>query len=60
LTVSNLDAGPYTLYIGNFGNTQESVSFQVTLTSVAGARAVPASSATGALKSALRGMTVVH
>ena len=33
LSVPGLTAGTYTLYVANFGNTDESVAYQVTLTS---------------------------
>ena len=45
LTVPNLAAGTYTLYVANFGDTDESVAWQVTLTSTS---ANSASSATTA------------
>jgi hypothetical protein len=37
LSVPNLTAGPYTLYVANLSSTTESVSYQITLTSVPGA-----------------------
>lgn len=43
LSVPNLAAGPYTLYVGNRGPADESVSFQITLTSVPGASAASVS-----------------
>jgi hypothetical protein len=48
LTVPNLAAGTYTLYVVNFGDTDESVAYQVTLTSASG------SSASSATTSAVR------
>ena len=32
--VANAPAGPYTLFVGNFGTTEESISFQVLLTTL--------------------------
>ena len=58
-SVPNLGAGPYTLYVGNFGNTQDSLSFQITLASLPGATAASRTS-TGAIKSALSGMTIIR
>jgi len=60
LSVPNLAAGPYTLYIVNFGNTQESMSFQITLTSLPGATAASTPSTTGSIKRALSGMAVLR
>jgi len=58
LSVPNLAAGPYTVYIANFGATQESVSFQFTLTSVPGASVASAPSARfGVVKGFLNGTT---
>lgn len=37
VSASDLAAGAYTLYIGNFGPTEESVGFQITLTTSSGA-----------------------
>ena len=39
LSVSNLTAGPYTMYIVNWGSTQESVGYQITLAGPPGASA---------------------
>ena len=55
LTVPNLAAGTYTLYVANFGDTDESVAYQITLTS-ASASASSATTATvrrGAAKGTL-------
>jgi len=60
LSVPNLAAGPYTLYVVNWGNTQESMSFQITLTSLPGATATATPSTTGSIKSALSGMAVLR
>ena len=60
LSVPNLAAGAYTLYIANFGDAQDSMSFQVTLTSLTGARSVSRPSATGTLKSVLSGIAVAR
>jgi hypothetical protein len=46
LSVPNLAAGVYTLYVANFGDTDESVAWQVTLTS-ASAGSVSAATRTG-------------
>ena len=55
LSVPNLAAGPYTVYVGNFGPTDESISIQVTLTSTPGASTASASSTKfGGLKAPLR------
>ena len=43
LSVPNLAAGPYTVYVGNFGPTDESISIQITLTSTPGASAASTS-----------------
>ena len=40
LSAPNASAGPYTLYIGNRGPTEESVSYQVVLTTGGGASSV--------------------
>lgn len=40
LSVPNLAAGAYTLYIANFGSSDESIGYQVTLTNVPGATAM--------------------
>ena len=45
LTVPNLPAGTYTLYIVNFGDTDESVAWQVTLTSTSASSASSATTA---------------
>ena len=49
VSVPNLAAGPYTLYVVNWGDTDDSVGYQVTLTSPSGASAsaVPSTSAGG-------------
>ena len=60
LSVPNLAAGPYTLYVVNWGNTQESMSYQITLTSLPGATATPTRSTMGSIKSALSGMGVLR
>ncbi len=54
LSVSNLTAGPYTLYIVNWGSTDDSVGYQITLTSLPGAAAssMPSTSV-GGIKAAL-------
>jgi hypothetical protein len=46
LTVPNLAAGTYTLYVANFGDTDESVAWQVTLTSASASSASVATTAT--------------
>jgi len=46
LTVPNLAAGTYTLYVANFGDTDESVAYQVTLTSTSASSASAATTAT--------------
>jgi len=43
LSVPNLAAGPYTVYVGNFGPTDESISIQITLTSTSAASAASTS-----------------
>jgi hypothetical protein len=45
LTVPNLAAGTYTLYIANFGDTDESVAWQVTLTSTSASSVTSATTA---------------
>jgi hypothetical protein len=45
LSVPNLAAGTYTLYIANFGDTDESVAWQVTLTSTSASSASSATTA---------------
>ncbi len=60
LSVPDQAAGSYILYIGNYGNTQESLSFQLTLTTVAGTRAVPAPRVTGGAKGAISGTAVLR
>jgi hypothetical protein len=45
LTVPNLAAGTYTLYVANFGDTDESVAWQVTLTSTSASSASSATTA---------------
>ena len=50
VTAPNLTGGAYTLYIGNFGPAQESVGFQITLTTSSGiAGLAPASGVSPAL-----------
>jgi hypothetical protein len=44
LSVSGLAAGTYTLYVANFGDTDESVAYQVTLTSTSASSASSAMS----------------
>ena len=52
--VPNLAAGPYTLYMVNWGDTDDSVGYQVTLTSPSGASASPApSTSVGGVKGSL-------
>ena len=46
LTVPSLAAGTYTLYVANFGDTDESVAYQVTLTSTSASSASAAATAT--------------
>jgi hypothetical protein len=46
LTVPNLAAGTYTLYVANFGDTDESVAWQVTLTSASASSTSSATTAT--------------
>jgi hypothetical protein len=56
LTVPNLAAGTYTLYVANFGDTDESVAWQVTLTSTSASSVSSATTATvrrGAAKGTL-------
>jgi hypothetical protein len=56
LTVPNLAAGTYTLYVANFGDTDESVAWQVTLTSTSASSVSSATTATvrrGAAKKTL-------
>jgi hypothetical protein len=59
LTVAGLAAGTYTLYIANFGDTDESVAYQVTLTSASAGSGPSATTATvrrGAAKGTLNGI----
>lgn len=59
LTVAGLAAGTYTLYIANFGDTDESVAYQVTLTSASASSGPSATTATvrrGAAKGTLNGI----
>jgi hypothetical protein len=56
LTVPGLAAGTYTLYVANFGDTDESVAYQVTLTSTSASSVSSATAATvqrGAAKGTL-------
>jgi hypothetical protein len=56
LTVPGLAAGTYTLYVANFGDTDESVAYQVTLTSTSASSVSSATTATvqrGAAKGTL-------
>ena len=56
-TVAGLAAGTYTLYVANFGDTDESVAYQVTLTSTSASSASSATSPTvtgSAMKGTLR------
>ncbi|PYQ40706.1 MAG: hypothetical protein DMF77_17785 [Acidobacteria bacterium] len=46
LTIPSLAAGTYSLYIANFGDTDESVAWQVTLTSTSASSASVATTAT--------------
>jgi hypothetical protein len=46
LTAPGLAAGTYTLYVANFGDTDESVAYQVTLTSTSASSASSAATAT--------------
>jgi hypothetical protein len=46
LTIPSLAAGTYSLYIANFGDTDESVAWQVTLTSTSASAASVATTAT--------------
>jgi hypothetical protein len=46
LTVPSLAAGAYTLYVANYGDTDESVAYQVTLTSTSASSASAATTAT--------------
>jgi hypothetical protein len=55
VSVPNLAAGAYTLYIANFANVQESLSYQISLTSLPGATSVPTANTTS-IKRALSGM----
>ena len=45
LTVPSLAAGTYTLYVANFGDTDESVAYQITLTSTSASSASSAATA---------------
>jgi hypothetical protein len=59
LSVPNLAAGTYTLYIANFGDRDESVAYQVTLTSASAGSGPSATTATvqrGAAKGTLNGI----
>ena len=66
VSAPDLTAGAYTLYIGNFGPTQESVGFQITLTTPSGASTLaPVAGdspmpATRALKRAVATIVRVH
>ena len=66
MSAPDLSAGAYTLYIGNFGPTQESVGFQITLTTSSGtsstapATTVSPAPATGGIKRQLNGVITVH
>ena len=62
LSVPNLTAGPYTLYIGNFSNTQESLSYQISLTSLPGTSALKAATpeTTPGIKRALSGLAMLR
>ena len=66
VSAPDLAAGAYTLYIGNFGPTGESVGFQITLTTSSGAAALaPAAAvapapATGAVKGPLQEVITTH
>jgi hypothetical protein len=56
LSAPSLAAGPYTLYVANYGNSDESVAWQITLTSASASSASSATSATvrgGTAKGAL-------
>ena len=54
LSVPNLAAGPYTLYMVNWGSTDDSVGYQITLTSPSGTSASPApSTSVGGVKGSL-------
>src|SRR6266851_1272721 len=46
LSVPSLAAGAYTLYVANYGDTDESVAYQVTLTSTSASSASAAATAT--------------
>jgi hypothetical protein len=59
LSVPNMAAGTYTLYIANFGDTDESVAYQVTLTSTSASSvsaATPSTVGRGAAKGTLNRM----
>jgi len=57
LSVPNLAAGPYTLYIVNFGSSDESLSYEITLTNVPGAAASSMRGSTfGGIKGSIRGI----
>jgi hypothetical protein len=66
VSVPDLTAGAYTLYIGNFGPTEESVGFQITLTTSSGASALspaaPVSPApvTGGIKRPVNSVIIVR
>jgi hypothetical protein len=66
VSVPELTAGAYTLYIGNFGPTEESVGFQITLTTSSGASvlapAAPVSPApvTGGVKGTVNSVITVR
>jgi hypothetical protein len=54
LTVPGLAAGTYTLYVANFGDTDESVAYQVTLTSTS-ASSVSSATTAGVTRGAAKG-----
>ena len=66
VSVPDLTAGAYTLYIGNFGPTEESVGFQITLTTSSGASAlapaahVSPAPVTGGIKRAVNSVITVR
>ena len=59
LSVPNLTAGTYTLYVGNRGPTQESIGFQITLTTVpAEATVLTPTTSFGGSKGSYRGIVM--
>jgi len=60
LTVPNLAAGAYTLYLANFGDTDESVAWQVTLTSTSASSASSATAASVRRGAGKRALNRIH